>query len=76
MQKALKRKTRLQAPARRAGPAVTCGDAVSVVSDVEWRNMQRLASAAHSPLTAGRSFSALWLWYEDPTASSLVAPIL
>ena len=38
--------------------------------------MQRLASAAHSPMTAGRSLSALWLWYEDPTTSSAVAPIL
>ena len=38
--------------------------------------MQRLASAAHSPMTAGRSLSALWLWYEDPTTSSVVAPIL
>ena len=52
------------------------GTDVSGISDVEWRSMQRLASAAHSPLTAGRSLSALWLWYEDPTASSIMAPIL
>ena len=38
--------------------------------------MLRLASAAHSTLTAGRSLSALWLWYEDPTTSSVIAPIL
>ena len=38
--------------------------------------MQRLASAAHSTLTAGRSLSALWQWYEDPTTSSVIAPIL
>ena len=35
-----------------------------------------VASSAHSPLMACRSLSALWLWYEDPTASSLFAPIL
>ena len=43
---------------------------------MEWKSLQRLASAAHSPLTAGRSLSAPWLWYEDPTASSIIAPIL
>ena len=35
-----------------------------------------IASAAHSPLTAGRSLSALWLWYDDPTTPPLIAPIL
>ena len=38
--------------------------------------MQRVASAAHSPLTAGRSLSALWLWYDNPTTSSVIVPIL
>ena len=57
-------------------PAAMYGDEVSGILDVEWRSLQRLALAAQSPLTAGRSLSALWLWYEDPTASSLVAPIL
>ena len=54
-------------------PAAMYGDEISGISDVEWRSMQRLASAAHSPMTAGRSLSALWLWYEDPTTSSAVA---
>ena len=44
-------------------PAAMYGDEVSGISGVEWRSMQRggakrLASAAHSPMTAGRS---LWL---------------
>ena len=43
---------------------------------MEWGNLERLASAAHSPLTAGKSPSALWLWYEDPTASSLCCAYL
>ena len=71
MQKALKRKTRLQALTRRAGraaqkiywcglhPAAMYGDEASGVSHVEWRNLQRQASAAHSPLTAGRPLCAL-----------------
>ena len=37
------------------------GDEVSGVSDGEWRGVQRLASEAHSPLTAGRSLYAVWL---------------
>ena len=87
IQKVLKRKARLQVLTRRAGslaqkiykcglhPAAMYGDEVSSISDVEWRSMQRLASTAHSPLTADRSLSALWLWCEDPTTSSVIAPI-
>ena len=83
IQKVLKRKARLRMLTRRAGslarriykcglhPAAMYGDEVSGISDVEWRSMQRLASAAHSPMTAGRS-----LWYDDPTTSSVLAPIL
>ena len=88
IQKFLERKARLQVLTRRARslaqniykcglhPAAMYGDEVSGISDVEWRSMQRLASAVHSPLTAGRSISALWLWYEDPTTSSVTAPIM
>ena len=88
IQKVLKRKARLRVLTRRGGllaqriykcglhPAAMYGDEISGISDVEWRSMQRLASAAHSPMTAGRSLSALWLWYEGPTTSSAVAPIL
>ena len=52
------------------------GDEVSGVYAGEWRSLQRLASTAHSPLMAGRSVSALWQKYEDPTTSSLIAPTL
>ena len=88
MRETFRRRARLRALTRRAGsaaqkvfkcgmhPAAMYGDEVSGVSDGEWRKLQRLASAAHSPLTAGRSLSALWLWYEDPTTPSLIAPIL
>ena len=57
-------------------PAAMYGDEVSGISDGEWKKLQRLASAAHCPLSAGRSLSALWLWYEDPTTPTLIAPIL
>ena len=75
IQKVLKRKARLQVLTRRVGslaqkiykcglhPAGMYGDEVSGIS-------------ANSPLTAGRSLSALWLWYEDPTTSSVIAPTL